>query len=57
MVTDAFPEAVGSAALTAVTVTVAGDGTDPGAVYSPDALILPVIELPPTTPFTFHVTD
>jgi hypothetical protein len=41
---------------TAVTVTVAGEGTVAGAVYIPAALIVPCVESPPATPFTCHVT-
>lgn len=44
------------AALIARTVTVLFAGTTEGAVYMPDALIVPVAELPPVTPFTCHVT-
>jgi hypothetical protein len=52
----AEPEADGLAAETAVTVTVAGLGTELGAVYSPVALMLPTFALPPVTPFTCQVT-
>jgi hypothetical protein len=41
---------------TAVTVTVAGEGTVAGAVYIPAASIVPCVESPPATPFTCHVT-
>jgi hypothetical protein len=41
-----------SATLTAVTVTAAGEA---GAVYSPALDIVPTVELPPFTPFTFQV--
>jgi len=44
------------AALIARTVTVLFAGTADGAVYIPDALIVPVAELPPVTPFTCQVT-
>ena len=40
------------AALIARTVTLLVVGTTAGAVYMPDALIVPVAELPPVTPFT-----
>jgi hypothetical protein len=40
----------------AFTVTVAGFGTAPGAVYSPSVEIVPTVELPPVTLFTCHVT-
>jgi len=45
-----------SAADTAVTVTVAGEGTDDGALYSPLLLTVPTVELPLVTPFTFQTT-
>lgn len=45
------------ATLIARTVTVLLVGTVAGAVYTPDALIVPVAELPPVTPFTCHVTS
>jgi hypothetical protein len=45
-----------SAWLTAVTVTLAGDGRVAGAVYNPDAEIVPALALPPETPFTSQVT-
>lgn len=57
--TVADPLAPGLAALTAVTVTPAGDGTAFGAVYvalSPLPAIVPRLELPPAIPFTSHVT-
>jgi hypothetical protein len=41
---------------TAVTVTVAGEGTVAGAVYIPAGSIVPCVESPPVTPFTCHVT-
>jgi len=50
------PDTVASAELTARTVKLLGLGTMFGAVYKPDALIVPVAVLPPTTPFTCHVT-
>lgn len=46
----------GSAALTAVTATLGGDGKITGAVYIPDELIVPAFALPPGTPFTCHDT-
>ena len=46
-----------SAALVAVTENFAGDGTLLGALYSPLPLIVPKVEFPPLTPFTFHVTE
>jgi hypothetical protein len=50
------PDAVASAELTARTVTVLEFGTMFGAVYKPEALIVPVAVFPPATPFTCHVT-
>jgi hypothetical protein len=55
-VTDAEAELVGSATLMAAIVTVAGEGTIAGAVYNPLAEILPLVEVPPATPFTDQVT-
>ena len=57
-VTVACAEAdlVESTALTAVTVTVAGDGTVIGAVYTPDVEIIPTVAFPPATPFTLQFT-
>ena len=37
-------------------VTVAGEGTVIGAVYIPDAEIMPTIALPPATPLTLQFT-
>ena len=45
-----------SACETAVTVTVAGFGTVPGAVYRPELEIVPVAVFPPVTPLTCQVT-
>lgn len=56
-VTLLLPEALESAALTARTVTVLGFGNAAGAVYMPEALIVPVDATPPATPFTCHVTE
>jgi hypothetical protein len=50
------PDALASAELTARTVTELGFGMTFGAVYTPDALIVPEAELPPETPFTCQVT-
>ena len=55
-VTWVDPDSFGSAADTAPTVTVAGDGTAAGAVYIPVPEIVPIVALPPPTPFTFQVT-
>src|SRR5262249_27562134 len=54
--TDALAEAAEFATLVAATVTDPPDGTDAGAVYNPEVLIVPVVELPPATPFTDQVT-
>ena len=54
--TDALADFVVSACEIAVTVTVAGVGTAEGAAYSPAAVTVPMVEFPPTTPFTCHVT-
>jgi hypothetical protein len=56
-VTTALADLVGSATLTAVTVTVEGDGTDDGALYVPRLLIVPTVEVPPVTPLTFQMTE
>lgn len=56
IVTCVAPERAVSAADTAVTVTVEGEGTAAGAVYTPEVEIVPTVALPPTTPFTCHVT-
>ena len=50
------PLSLGDATLTAVTVTVTGDGSTFGAVYAPPAVIVPTLEFPPACPFTCHVT-
>jgi hypothetical protein len=55
-VTDAEADFFGSATLVAAIVTVAGEGKLDGAVYNPLAEILPLVELPPATPFTDQVT-
>jgi hypothetical protein len=41
-----------SALLTAVTVTLAGDGKSTGALYKPPAEIVPRLAFPPATLFT-----
>src|SRR5262245_25977694 len=56
IVTEADPAASGTSWLVACTVTVAGDGTTAGAVYRPVASIRPTTAVPPTVPFTSHVT-
>ena len=43
------------ATLVAVTVTDPPAGTEAGAVYKPDEVTVPVVVLPPATPFTDHV--
>ena len=45
-----------SAALVAVTVTAAGEGSAAGAPYNPLDETVPTVEFPPGTPFTLHVT-
>ena len=55
-VTWADIDLVESAADTAVTVTVAGEGTVIGAVYTPDAEIIPTVALPPAVPLTLQFT-
>jgi hypothetical protein len=57
-VTDALPTTGGmTALLVACTVTVAGPGTDVGAVYNPvTELMKPTVPSPPTVPFTSQVT-
>lgn len=47
---------VGSASLVADTVTVAGEGKSAGAVYTPEAEMVPADALPLGMPFTLHVT-
>jgi hypothetical protein len=56
MVTLAVSDFVLSATEIAFTVTGFDAGTVVGAVKSPVALIVPVVELPPVTLFTCHVT-
>jgi hypothetical protein len=51
-VTVAVALLVGSATEITFTVTAAGDGTDAGAVYKPAPEIVPLVALPPVTPFT-----
>ena len=52
----ALSDRVGSSTLVAVTVTVFGVGKVRGAVYVPFAAMVPIVELPPATPFTVQVT-
>ncbi len=56
----ALADFVLSAALVAVTARLDGVGTFAGAVYSAVvelvAAIVPIVEFPPPTPFTLHVT-
>jgi len=56
MVTVADACFVGSAALCAVTTAVVSAGKFAGAVYTPAALIVPLLALPPLTPFTLQET-
>ena len=51
-VTDNF----GSSYDTAITLTVAGEGTTTGATYFPDVSIVPTVEFPPVMLFTCQVT-
>jgi hypothetical protein len=51
-VTDNF----GSSYDTAATLTIAGEGTWMGAIYLPEASILPTVSFPPGIPFTCQVT-
>lgn len=53
---DAEPDLDGSAALIAVTVTVDGDGTAEGAVYSPALLTVPQVAALHPAPCALHVT-
>lgn len=55
-VTCAVSNAVGSACAIAVTVTVAGEGTAVGAVYTPSELMVPCAASPPGVLLTCHVT-
>jgi hypothetical protein len=52
----AFAVFVASAALAACTTSVAGTGSDCGAVKIPLAEIVPTVELPPGTPATVQIT-
>jgi hypothetical protein len=56
IVTIAEPVGLVSAELVAVTVTEAGLGTEAGAVYNPEELTVPTVELPPRIPFTDQVS-
>ncbi len=56
IVTVAVSNFVLSATEIAFTVTGFVPGTAAGAVYSPVALIVPLVAFPPTTPFTCQVT-
>ena len=47
---------VESTAETAVIITVAGEGTVIGAVYIPDAEIIPTVAFPPAVPLTLQFT-
>src|SRR5271170_5916640 len=59
-VTLALPDLAASATLVAVTLTVAGDGSVTGAVYTavvaPFGAIVPTVAFPPETAFTLQVT-
>jgi hypothetical protein len=54
--TLALADFVGSAALVAVTLTVAAEGRSAGAVYTPADVIVPAAEFPPGMPFTLQAT-
>lgn len=56
IVTLAVAFFVVSACEIAFTVAVGVLGTLAGAVYTPEALMVPLVESPPATPFTCHVT-
>jgi len=56
MVTVADACFVESATLCAVTTAVGGTGKFAGAEYTPAALIVPLLALPPLTPFTLQET-
>jgi hypothetical protein len=56
MLTLAEPDLVESDCKTAVTVTVGGLGTELGAVYKPEALIVPNEAFPPVIKFTCQLT-
>src|SRR5271166_4296907 len=56
MLTGAVPETDGDATLTADTFTVLVAGIVEGGVYTPAALIVPTVLLPPAMPLTFQVT-
>jgi hypothetical protein len=56
MLTTADADFAGSDWLVAVTVTVAGLGTEEGAVKRPAAETVPEALFPPAMPFTAHVT-
>ena len=56
MASCAVADFVESAWLVAVTCTIGDEGRSPGAVYTPDVVIVPLDALPPATPFTLQVT-
>ena len=55
-VAPAEPKTVASVCSTAMTVTVAGEGTPAGAVKKPAELIVPMLLFPPPMPFTCQFT-
>jgi hypothetical protein len=59
IVTVAAPDSCGFCALVAATLTLDGDGTSTGAVYTalsaPFATIVPTVEFPPVMPFTDQI--
>jgi hypothetical protein len=56
MASCAVADFVESAWLVAVTCAIGDEGRSPGAVYTPDVVIVPLDALPPATPFTLQVT-
>lgn len=50
------PAEVGYAVLRALIVTVLGEGMAAGATYTPAALMVPTVALPPTMSLTNHWT-
>jgi hypothetical protein len=55
-ITGAVALLLGSASATAVTMTVAGEGTSTGAAYTPSTEIVPTCSLPPGMPDTCQET-
>ena len=57
IVTVALADLAGCATLVAVTVTAAGVGTEAGAVYKPEVVMVPTVLLPLVTPLTLQLTE